>query len=477
MSVRSKLLTSALVAVLLLGGGVAGYVALFSPPVSHSSEPEGGAYVAKQDESDDEDGEAKALTVRVVKPKLNKSQLVRSVTQPAYVQPYYKANLMARVAGVVKSVNKNIGDPIKAGEVLLELDVPDLVQDLAHKQAMVKLAVEEEKSAEANVDAVKAMAREARVLIDEKKADVDRALSKKRFHQSSYKRVKALVDQRAVEPALVDEKLRNVEAAEADHKSALAAVDTAAANADEFASRLRQAEVEVKVRRAKIDVAKAEVGKAQALLDCARVRAPFDGVVVSRKVDPGAFVQNASTGHPDPLLTVVRSDAVTLVMWVPERDAALVTDKTEATIRLDALGGQEMAAKVSRSSQWLDPDKSRDMRVEVDLDNKDGRLKAGMYGTMTLVLQRFDRALLLPASAVFVRDGQTYLCEEVDGLARFVKVRVQQEDGIRVKLVKVVPTSDGGETVQDLTGNERVVRSGQGEIRDGQELHGTLVEW
>lgn len=462
------------VTTLCVGVAVAGYVSTYGWKVPHRAEEEVNSVPSPTYEEDD--GQSISQTVKVVQPKLNGSELVRSVTQPAYVQPFYRANLMTRVAGIVKAVHKNIGDPIKRDEVLIEIDVPDLVQDLQHKKAMVRLASEEKVAAEANIDAIKAMEKEARVLILEKKADVDRNLSKKRFHQSAYRRVKLLADKRAVEESLVDERLRNVEAAEADCRSALAGVETAEANAEEFEAKLKHARVELKVRQAKIDVARAEEGKAQALVDYAKVRAPFDGIVVARKIDPGAFVQNASTGHPDPLLTVVRTDAVTLVMWVPERDAPLVKNGLPATVRLDALGKQEILARVSRTSQWLDPEKSRDMRVEVDLDNKDGRLKVGMYGSMTLILQKFDRAMLLPASAVFVRAGQTYIFEIVEGKAKLVKVRVQQEDGIRVKLVKLVGPA-GAETPRELTGEERVVRSGQGEIRDGQEVQATPIPW
>src|SRR4051812_29936948 len=105
---------------------------------------------------------------------------------------------------------------------------------------------------------------------------------------------------------------------------------------------------------------------------------------------------------------------------------------------MDALGERTFIAKVSRYSHYLDPEKSRDMRVEVDVENADGKLRVGMYGSMTLVLQRFDRALLVPASAVVARAGKTFLCEVREGKVRFVPVRVHMDDGIRCKVAHVV---------------------------------------
>src|SRR5262249_34937214 len=161
------------------------------------------------------------------------------------------------------------------------------------------------------------------------------------------------------------------------------------------------------VKKTRITVAQADQATAQAMLNYAKIKAPFTGMIVARHVDPGAFVQNASTGHATPLLTVVRTDIVTVVMWVPEKEAPYVTKQTEAVVRLDALGDREIRAKVTRLSHWLDPDKSRDMRVEVDLDNKEGKLKPGMYGSMRLLLQKYDNAYLVPVSAVFERRGKT----------------------------------------------------------------------
>src|SRR5262249_17347281 len=84
----------------------------------------------------EEETRARPLRVKPVRPKLNDRELVRSVTQPGYVKGFFRAELMAHVAGPVKWIEKNIGDPVKAGEVLVELDVPDLAAAVAQKEAL-----------------------------------------------------------------------------------------------------------------------------------------------------------------------------------------------------------------------------------------------------------------------------------------------------------------------------------------------------
>ncbi|HKD35802.1 MAG TPA: efflux RND transporter periplasmic adaptor subunit, partial [Pirellulales bacterium] len=210
--------------------------------------------------------------------------------------------------------------------------------------------------------------------------------------------------------------------------------------------------------------------------------APFDGVIVSRKVDPGSFVQNASTGNPTPMLRVVKTDWVTFVAWVPEKDAPFVSKETQAIIRLDALGDEPIQTKVTRYSHWLDPDKSRDLRVEVDVENKSGRLTPGMYGSMKLLLEDFSRSRLVPSGTVFAPGEQTYVYEVVGGRAVRVPVRVQFDDGVQAKVVKIVRKVDAvthvsAENFEDLTDKDQIIRSGQGELTDGQPVKAVAVDW
>ena len=151
-------------------------------------------------------------------------------------------------------------------------------------------------------------------------------------------------------------------------------------------------------------------------------------------------------------------------------------------MRFDALGDRRFTGKVTRYSHFLDADKGRDMRVEVDIDNREGLLAPGMYGDMTLVLRRFDGALLVPVGAVSTSNNRTYIYEVEQGRAVRVPVRVEFENGVQAKIVKLVPRVDPAtrltvEVPQELTGLEAIVRSGQGELTDGQAVRAVAVDW
>jgi hypothetical protein len=117
----------------------------------------------------------------------------------------------------------------------------------------------------------------------------------------------------------------------------------------------------------------------------------------------------------------------------------------------------------------------------VDLDNSKFCLRVGMYGTMRIVLRRFGDSTILPASAVFARGGKTLICQVEEGVVKMHRVRVLYEDGVYVSVAKLVKWRDPQTKLESdqeapLLGTEIIVRSGQGELRDGQEVQVNLME-
>jgi RND family efflux transporter MFP subunit len=131
-------------------------------------------------------------------------------------------------------------------------------------------------------------------------------------------------------------------------------------------------------------VAKADLERVAALLQYARIVAPFDGVVTQRTVSPGDLAA-PPRGRDAPLFTVARVDMVRVVVAVPDAHAARVRVGVDAAVRLDALPGQVFKGKVSRLAGALDPTK-RTLRVEIDLPNRDGKLLPGVHGHVVLML-------------------------------------------------------------------------------------------
>jgi multidrug resistance efflux pump len=463
--------------------------------------------------------EENAISVKTVRPKRDAS-FSTSIEQPAYVDGYYRADLMARVAGPIKpnGIVNAVGDRVKADEVLVQIDVPDLRADVRQKDAVIDQRQSDLDLAKANLKTALAAEKSAAAFINFKQAEVGRAEASERFRQKEFNRFKGLTSgpNPAVTADVLDEAQEQYEAAKAGSAAARFAVKDAEAELEKAKAKSEAAAADVKVAESLVGVARKDREKAQAMLDLATIRAPFDGVVIRRNADPGTFVQNAATAHTDPLLTLVRDDIVTVYMKVPDRFCHDVNADTGAVIQMDTLPGLVIRGKVTRYAPSLDnPEHDRTMRVEVDLYNGTAReyeaflareqatgnadlksktlpqfprvegkdvadrplrLIPGQYGKMRLVLRSFKNAWLLPRTAVFSQGGTSYVFVIKDGRALKMPVEVQADNGEEVKVALIEKVR--GETVQrDLIGNEEIVSTNQGELSNGQLVKTTRTDW
>jgi hypothetical protein len=104
-----------------------------------------------------------------------------------------------------------------------------------------------------------------------------------------------------------------------------------------------------------------------------------------------------------------------------------------------------------------------------------------MSGQMTVLLQKFANAYLLPRSAIFTRGGKPYIMIVKDGTTRLVPVRIQVDDGRMAKVIVVARQANARtgemELLQELTGTEEVVASRQTEFTEGQTVKPFTEDW
>ena len=113
--------------------------------------------------------------MKVVRPKRDPNFRITTLLPVAKVEPYYQAGLRARVSGVVQSVAKDIGEPVRAGELLVEIDVPDLKQAVEQKDAIIVQREKELAAAAADVAVAKSAVEAAAVAVKVKGVEVNRA--------------------------------------------------------------------------------------------------------------------------------------------------------------------------------------------------------------------------------------------------------------------------------------------------------------
>jgi RND family efflux transporter MFP subunit len=190
-----------------------------------------------------------------------------------------------------------------------------------------------------------------------------------------------------------------------------------------------------------------------------QVRAPFDGVVTARYVDPGALVAagTASNQAVQPLFDVADMRTVRVQVYVGQDDASDIQPGVPVSISLPDDPGHPIDAKVTRTAQGLDA-RTRTMLVEVDVPNEPVRLYPGSYVNVKL---RFPgkRTPLIPGEALAWRGDVVYVARlDADNRVKFVRIQPGQDNGRQVQVLS------------GLQGGEQVVLNPSAELSDGDRV-------
>jgi len=477
-------------------------------------------------------GDASRAAVRTVHPRRDPNFRIAN-EQVAWVEPFYQAGLRARASGVIRTVPKEIGESVRAGEVLVEIDSPDLFADVDQREAVIRQRQQELRLSRAQVRFADAAVEAAKAAVAQKVAEAKQAAATRDFKLGYLDRVKAMKADRTITAEVVYESDRDYRASEAAYEAAQVAIEKARADVLEKEASQEAARTDIDLKSALVRVAEKDRDRAAAMADFARLTAPFDGVIVKRAVDPGMFVQNATSAATEPLVTLARIDLVTVVMKLPDVAAPYISRDTDVEVTFLDRPDLKVHGKVTRFSPVIEgADKT--MHVEVDVFNGPravferflaetyaealsplggqtglgataGVLAAerhrrlfhkgvsentavcpdvptgsgarpivpGMTATMKVYLDRAAAAYLLPASAVYAKGGKPYVLLVQDGTTKEYPVRLQVNDG---RLAKVALLTGTG-SVQELTGNEEIVLSRQLEIGDGVKVKTVPGDW
>jgi RND family efflux transporter MFP subunit len=198
------------------------------------------------------------------------------------------------------------------------------------------------------------------------------------------------------------------------------------------------------------DIARSRLGQLKVMKDYEQLRAPFDGVVVSRFADRGALVQNAenaSTGAL-PVFTVAKTDRLRVTFYVDQKDAPYVRKGTPVRVSLSERTEVGVNAAVTRVSGSLD-DRTRTMLAEVELDNRAGRFVAGGFAQVALDVKAAPQ-LEIPVEALVTRENKPMVPVIVNGRVAYRGVVLAENDG---RFVRVVSGLNAGDRVGLNLGN------------------------
>ena len=237
--------------------------------------------------------------------------------------------------------------------------------------------------------------------------------------------------------------LAHIESPETDHQVAEAQATVrvrrrAAARQRELAPNGAASQQELDQAISDLGVAENELRRLKALQEYEILRAPFDGIVTARFVDPGALLSASATGQP--VVEVSSPDRVRVLVYVGQDAASFVRLGDRAELTIDQLPGVRVAATVRRIADALDP-RSRTMLVEAWPEEGAIRLAAGTFAHVTLHLSA-PPLPIVPAEAIVARGEQLAVALVKDRRVHYVPVELGLNDGRSVQVRSGVSAGD-----------------------------------
>ena len=310
----------------------------------------------------------------------------RQVKLPGEFQPFLAVPIYAKLPGFVKRVAVDRGSTVKQGQILVTLEAPEMLSQVAEAQSKSQALSLQKAEAEAKLAGA----------------------------QSTYDRLKAA----SATPGVVAE------------NDVVVAQKTAEA-----------AQALVRSFEGSIKAAQAQVQSVKDLEQYLTLKAPFDGIITERNVHPGALV-GPGTGAT-PLLKLHQISRLRLVVAVPETLVGAMVKGARVAFTVPAYPGETFYGMLNLIAHDLD-EKTRSMPAELDVKNADLRLGAGMYPDVQWPVRRPQPSMLVPPTSIVTTTERTFVIRVKNGVAEWVNVG----RGARVgDLIEVFGALKEGDTI------------------------------
>jgi RND family efflux transporter MFP subunit len=327
---------------------------------------------------------------------------------PGNITPLIEASLNARAEGYLKKRYVDFGDQVKNGQLLAEIEAPELDQQVQQARATVS-------QSEA------ALAHTQHALVQSQ--------ANLRLSQVTAERWKTLTERGVVSRQEFDQKQAQFEADRASVQSA---------------------EADVRAAEDNVRASQANLQRLVQLQDYEKVTAPFAGIITARNLDLGALI-SAST----PIFRIAMIDTLRIMVDVPEQSSPFIKIGEPAELTLQEFPGRSFSGKVSRTANALDAN-TRTLPTEIQVGNPSHVLMPNMYANVRLIGARATPWVLIPGDSLVVRTkGAQVAVVGANNLVHFQSVEIGRDYGPELEIRS------------GLTGNEIVIINPTDDVREG----------
>ncbi len=293
--------------------------------------------------------------------------------------------IFARSTGYVRSWKHDLGDQVRNGELLAEIDQPELDQELV----------------------------QARATLDQSRLGIE--LGKGNVGLCKIK----LQRQKDLGPNLTPQE-----------------------GIDNAQSAFDIATVNLVVAEAKVKADEANVHRLEELVAFGRVLAPFDGVITQRLIEVGNLVNGSAGAAAQPLFHLMQIDPVLVLADVPQADAAAIALGQAAVVHPPGVGAPAVAGRIAHLANALDPT-TRTMRVQILCDNHDSRLLPGMFVQEDIAIPSGKQLLEISAVCLLLSGAGTRVAVvQGDGRLALRTVEIARDNGATLDIAAGLTTED-----------------------------------
>ena len=371
--------------------------------------------------------------VQIVTPK--RSAASSELLLPGNVQAVQEAAIFARTNGYVHRRLVDIGDRVTAGQLLAEIESPEVDQELLQARANLKQVQANVQQAKANLQQVQANSDMARI-------------TAARWNQ---------MEQEGVLPR------QQSEEKQAAYSAAQANVSAAQANINAVQENANAVQSQVNAQAANVQVQEANVRRLETLQSFQKVTAPFAGVITARNVEVGALITAGSSTTSRELFRLAQIDTLRVFVNVPQTLMNAIQPGHSAQLMVRELPQKAFTGQVVRTTSALDV-ASRTLPMEVQVSNPELTLLPGMYAQVKFQASRTTPPLLVPSNALVIRaDGPQVATVQQDQTVRYQKVKIERDYGTEVEIAS------------GLNGDESLVVNPTNDLQEGIQVRAIAV--
>ena len=312
---------------------------------------------------------------------------------PGDLQALVDAPVFARVDGYLRSRLVDYGDRVKTGQLLAEIDTPELDQQIRQARATLSQSQSALKEVQADLELSKANLNLTRLTVE---------------------RWRRLATRGVVARQEADQKEADFAVSEAQVAKAQAGIGTVQETVHANDANLKRLE-QMKV--------------------FARITAPFEGVITARNVDIGTLVNSGNGGSTRELFHIAQIQVLRIFVNVPQTDVGSIHPGQTAELRVQELPGQVFSARVTRTANALDA-ASRAMLTVLEVPNPRGVLMPGMYAQVRLATGRAEAAVIVPGDTLMLGgQGPRVAVVAPDHRIHLRRIRIGQDLGSELEVV------------------------------------------